>query len=179
MGAGADESSNDRAADLPLTCFPNSPSCSSMPLCLPASSNSRSPAATAGTFLASYSGSSGCMPILSSAQPTLFGRRCPSRQGALDILRNVERPVHRGVPSPTIADAIHGGCELFEVRCKKCGRGDSVDLTDVVWPRDNPVHTLDRALGCRQCKTERRADLRPDPSLCGCTNRRTQHRDRR
>jgi hypothetical protein len=62
---------------------------------------------------------------------------------------------------------------------KKCGRGDSVDLTDVVWPRDNPVHTLDRALGFRQCKTERRADFRPDLSLCGCTNRRTQHRDRR
>lgn len=82
------------------------------------------------------------------------------------------------VPSPTIADAIHGGCELLEVRCKKCRRGDSVDLTDVVWPRDNPVHMLDRALGCRQCKTERRVDFRPDLSLCGCTKRRARHRDR-
>ena len=65
-------------------------------------------------------------------------------------------------PSPTIADAIHGGCELLEVRCKKCGHGDSVNLSDVVWPRDNPVHTLDRALGCRQCKTEGRTKSRPD-----------------
>ena len=24
-------------------------------------------------------------------------------------------------PSPTIANAIHGGCVLMEVRCKKCG----------------------------------------------------------
>ena len=65
-------------------------------------------------------------------------------------------------PSPTIANAIHGGCELLEVRCKACGHGDHVNLTEVVWPRDNAVHTLERALGCRQCKVEGRKRSRPD-----------------
>ena len=51
-------------------------------------------------------------------------------------------------PSPTIANALHGGCVLMEVRCNKCGHSDHVDLTDEVWPRDKVVHTLERALGC-------------------------------
>ena len=65
-------------------------------------------------------------------------------------------------PSPTIADAIHGGVEMLEVRCKRCGHTDLVDLTLVVWPRDNQVHTLERALGCRPCKSEGRKKSRPE-----------------
>jgi hypothetical protein len=65
-------------------------------------------------------------------------------------------------PSPTIAAAIHAGIEMLEVRCKRCGHSDLVDLTLVVWPRGNQVHTLERALGCRSCKTEGRPKSRPD-----------------
>jgi hypothetical protein len=65
-------------------------------------------------------------------------------------------------PSPTIADAIHGGVEMLEVRCKRCGYCDLVDLTLVVWPRDKPIHTLERALGCRPCRSEGRGRSRPD-----------------
>src|SRR5712671_1657568 len=45
-------------------------------------------------------------------------------------------------PSPKIAEAIAAGCELLEVRCRRCGHGSLVDLTEVVWPREKPVHTL-------------------------------------
>ena len=49
-------------------------------------------------------------------------------------------------PSPSIADAIHGDRELLEVRCKRCGQEDRLDLTLVVWPREKPVHSLGKAL---------------------------------
>jgi hypothetical protein len=65
-------------------------------------------------------------------------------------------------PSPTIADAIHAGIEMLEVRCKRCGHADLVDLMLVVWPRANQVHTLERGLGCQPCKSERRSRSRPD-----------------
>ena len=59
-------------------------------------------------------------------------------------------------PSPTIAAAINGGCELLEVRCKRCGHESIVDLIDVVWPRDKQIHTLAKVLRCKACKDERK-----------------------
>jgi hypothetical protein len=65
-------------------------------------------------------------------------------------------------PSPAIADAIAGGCELLEVRCKRCGRERLVDLTEAIWPREKPVHTLAKVLRCRSCRDARK---RPAPDL--------------
>lgn len=77
-------------------------------------------------------------------------------------------------PSPMIADAIDAGCELLEARCKRCGHESLVDLAEVVWPRHNQVHTLERVLRCRSCRDDRkrpRTDLialrpreAPDPA---------------
>src|SRR5260370_36880644 len=65
-------------------------------------------------------------------------------------------------PSPRIADAIAGGCELLEVRCRRCSHESLIDLTDVVWPREKPVHTLAKGLRCQACKDERK---KPQPDL--------------
>ena len=54
-------------------------------------------------------------------------------------------------PSPSIADALHGGFELLEVQCRHCNHTQMVDLTLVIWPRERPVHTLRRALYCAKC----------------------------
>jgi hypothetical protein len=66
-------------------------------------------------------------------------------------------------PSPTIAQAIHGGCELLEVRCQRCHHTDDIDLTLSVWPRSRPVHTLRNVLVCGKCleiwKKKRRPEL--------------------
>lgn len=59
-------------------------------------------------------------------------------------------------PSPRIEDAIAGGCDHLEVRCKRCGHESLVDLRELVWPRENEVHTLERALRCRSCRDERK-----------------------
>ncbi|CAN7371852.1 hypothetical protein LJR220_003313 [Bradyrhizobium sp. LjRoot220] len=59
-------------------------------------------------------------------------------------------------PSPSIAEAIACGCELLEVRCKRCGHESMMDLREVVWPRENQVHTLERVLRCQRCKDERK-----------------------
>jgi hypothetical protein len=45
-----------------------------------------------------------------------------------------------------IEAAISCGRELLEVRCKRCGHGSMVDLTETIWPRDKQVHTLAAAL---------------------------------
>jgi phage terminase large subunit GpA-like protein len=72
-------------------------------------------------------------------------------------------------PSPTIEQAIHGGCELLEVRCKRCGHESTVDLAEVVWPRGHQVHTLAKALRCAACKDERK---KPQPDLVALRPRR-------
>jgi hypothetical protein len=64
-------------------------------------------------------------------------------------------------PSPPIAHALHAGCELLEVQCRHCNHADLVDLADVIWPRERPVHTLRRALYCRRCQTEYGTKRRP------------------
>jgi len=69
-------------------------------------------------------------------------------------------------PSPTIADAIHGGVEMLEVRCRRCGH---TDLVLVIWPRDRQVHTLERALGCRPCRAS--GGLRTRPELVALRSR--------
>lgn len=49
-------------------------------------------------------------------------------------------------PSPTIDDAIHGGCPMLEVQCRHCNHAQTVDLALVIWPRERPVHTIRRVL---------------------------------
>ena len=63
-------------------------------------------------------------------------------------------------PSPRIADAIAGGCELLEVRCRRCSHESLIDLTEVVWPREKPVHTLAKVLRC-QARTGGKAATGP------------------
>jgi hypothetical protein len=40
-----------------------------------------------------------------------------------------------GRTSPGIVDAIAGGCELPEMRCRRCSHESLIDLTEGVWPR--------------------------------------------
>ena len=72
-------------------------------------------------------------------------------------------------PSPRIADAIAGGCELLEVRCRRCSHESLIDLTEVVWPREKPVHALANVLRCQACKDERK---KPQPDLGARPDRR-------
>jgi phage terminase large subunit GpA-like protein len=65
-------------------------------------------------------------------------------------------------PSPRIADAIAAGCIQLQVKCKRCGHESLVDLTQVIWPRENQVHTLAKVLRCRSCRDERK---RPQTDL--------------
>lgn len=71
-------------------------------------------------------------------------------------------------PSPTIAEAIAGVHELLEVRCRRCGHESLIDLAEVVWPRDNQVHTLANVLHCQACRDERKA---PRPDLVALRSR--------
>ena len=65
-------------------------------------------------------------------------------------------------PSPTIADALHGGHELLEVQCRHCNHTQLVDLALVIWPRQRPVHTLRRILYCAKCLKRSQKKRRPD-----------------
>ena len=37
-----------------------------------------------------------------------------------------------------------------------------IDLGEVIWPRDKPVHTLRRALFCEPCRAATAVNFRPD-----------------
>jgi hypothetical protein len=65
-------------------------------------------------------------------------------------------------PSPAIAHAIDAGYDLLEVKCRRCGHESVVDLALVIWPREHQVHTLERALGCQQCRRNGDKKSRPD-----------------
>jgi hypothetical protein len=43
------------------------------------------------------------------------------------------------------------------VRCRLCGHESLVDLAEVIWPREKPVHTLAKVLRRRACKDERKS----------------------
>lgn len=64
-------------------------------------------------------------------------------------------------PSPTIAQALHGGHELLEVQCRHCNHTELVDLALVIWPRERPVHTLRRVLYCAKCAKRSERKRRP------------------
>lgn len=67
-------------------------------------------------------------------------------------------------PSPTIAQALDAGCDLLEVSCRHCAHSRKIDLVEVIWPRDNQIHTLAKALRCTECRTKSRPNLvRLDP----------------
>ena len=56
---------------------------------------------------------------------------------------------------------------LAAANCSRCAAGGAaneslVDLTEVVWPREKPVHTLAKVLRCQACKDERK---KPQPDL--------------
>jgi hypothetical protein len=65
-------------------------------------------------------------------------------------------------PSPAIAAAIHGGHELLEVKCRHCNHSELVDLTELIWPREKPVHTLKGVLFCQPCRSTYGRKRRPD-----------------
>lgn len=65
-------------------------------------------------------------------------------------------------PSPSIAEALNGGCQMLEVQCRHCNHTDTVDLALVTWPRSQPVHTIRRALYCAKCKKVDNRKRRPD-----------------
>lgn len=52
-------------------------------------------------------------------------------------------------PSPRIRHAIDAGCTLLEVRCGQCCTTRRIDLSEVIWPREKPIHTL--RLYCQPC----------------------------
>jgi hypothetical protein len=41
-------------------------------------------------------------------------------------------------------------------RCRRCRHESLIDLTEAVWPREKPVHTLAKVLRCQACKDERK-----------------------
>lgn len=65
-------------------------------------------------------------------------------------------------PSPTIAAAIDAGYILLRVECRACGHGDRINLAEVIWPREKPVHTLTKALVCKRCQREGEPKRRPN-----------------
>lgn len=65
-------------------------------------------------------------------------------------------------PSPSIAEALHGGLDLLEVKCRHCNHTELVDLALVTWPRSQAIHTLRRALYCAKCLKTSARKRRPD-----------------
>jgi hypothetical protein len=65
-------------------------------------------------------------------------------------------------PSPRIADALHGGYPLLEVQCRHWNHAQIVDLAEVIWPRERPVHTIRKALYCAKCEKGHGKKRRPD-----------------
>jgi hypothetical protein len=65
-------------------------------------------------------------------------------------------------PSPRIADAIHGDFPMLEVQCRHCNHVQTVDLAEVIWPRERPVHTIRKALYCAKCEKGHGKKRRPD-----------------
>lgn len=64
-------------------------------------------------------------------------------------------------PSPTIAAAIEASATLLEVKCNACGTVRRVDLAEVIWPRQNQVHTLRPRLFCEPCRVTTGRKVRP------------------
>lgn len=62
-------------------------------------------------------------------------------------------------PSPQIGAAIQAGCTLLRVECRTCAHGCDVDLNEVIWSRDDQVHTLSV-----------RANGKPGPLRCANCN---------
>jgi hypothetical protein len=65
-------------------------------------------------------------------------------------------------PSPPIQHAIDAGCTLLEVRCPQCRATRFINLVEVIWPRDKPVHTLRRVLYCEPCRVASGRKFRPE-----------------
>jgi hypothetical protein len=65
-------------------------------------------------------------------------------------------------PSPLIAEALNGGCQMLEVQCRHCNHTDMIDLALVTWQRSQPVHTIRRALYCAKCRKVDNKKRRPD-----------------
>ena len=64
-------------------------------------------------------------------------------------------------PSPRICDAVNAGVTLLEVKCGSCRISRIVDLAEVIWPREKPLHTLRPKLFCQPCLQATRRKIRP------------------
>lgn len=64
-------------------------------------------------------------------------------------------------PSPRIRDAIAAGVTILRVKCAQCRAERDVNLRDVIWPSDKPIHTLQPKLYCIPCNTANGRKVRP------------------
>jgi hypothetical protein len=65
-------------------------------------------------------------------------------------------------PSPTVDQAINGGCGWLQVRCSRCRADRSVELAALPHVTTTCVHDLASRLICDRCKT---LGLRPKAEL--------------
>ena len=65
-------------------------------------------------------------------------------------------------PSPTVDQAINGGCPWLEIRCSRCRTPRSVDLAGLRHAETTCVHDLAGRLRCAKC---REAGKRPAAEL--------------
>jgi hypothetical protein len=49
-----------------------------------------------------------------------------------------------------------------KVRCRRCSHESLIDLTEVVWPREKPVHTLAKFCDAKPART---SGKKPQPDL--------------
>jgi hypothetical protein len=50
---------------------------------------------------------------------------------------------------------------MLEVRCRQGNHAQTVDLAEVIWPRERPIHTVRRVLYCAKCTLRSRNEPEP------------------
>jgi hypothetical protein len=65
-------------------------------------------------------------------------------------------------PSPTIDQAVVGGCPWLQIECSRCRTPNEVDLAALNQPSTICAHDLASRLGCEKCK---KAGKRPVATL--------------
>lgn len=74
-------------------------------------------------------------------------------------------------PSPTIDQAINGGCAWLEIECSRCKTRREVDLATLRHPPTTFVHDLASRLRCSKCA---KANRRPAATLLQLAQRPRQ-----
>lgn len=59
-------------------------------------------------------------------------------------------------PSPALGDALNADYHYLEVKCLGCNTHQTVALNIVRRPRTTPIHDLDRYIGARTARLQRR-----------------------